>query len=273
MAIDSKVLSQHDRVALVTGGAAGIGAAVARALGDFGARVAICDRDAAQLTQFTASLRDAGIEVEASALDVRDEVAREAFLARVVDRFGKVDLLVNNAGGTFHAPFDALSSGGERALIEVNFAAVSQWIRAVVPHMPPVRDAADDGPSIVNVSSIEAHRAAPGYAVYAAMKAAVENLTKSLALEFGDRGIRVNSVAPDMIPTPGSGEMEFDTPLARRGHVDDIAGAVLYLASPLAAFVTGTTLHVDGGTGAAGGWYRAGDGGFTLGPKPPRDAG
>ena len=114
-------------------------------------------------------------------------------------------------------------------------------------------DARRRAASIVNITSIEAHRAAPGYAVYSAMKAAVTSLTKSLALELGVRRIRVNCVAPDVIPTPGiGGEMPVKTALPIAGHVDDVAGAVVYLASDLARFVTGVTLHVDGGN-----WRRA----------------
>ena len=115
--------------------------------------------------------------------------------------------------------------------------------------------------SIINITSIEAHRAAPGYAVYSAMKAAVANLTKSLALELGDRRIRVNCIAPDVIPTPGiGGDMPVKTPLPVAGHVDDVAGAVIYPRVDSSRFVTGTTIHVDGGNVAAGGWGRAADG-------------
>ena len=90
----------------------------------------------------------------------------------------------------------------------------------------------------------------------------VASLSQSLALEFGDRNIRVNAIAPDDIPTPGAGEIEVATPLARRGHVDDVAGAALYLASSISEFVMGTTLHAVGGNATAGGWRRAEEGGF-----------
>jgi NAD(P)-dependent dehydrogenase (short-subunit alcohol dehydrogenase family) len=136
-----------------------------------------------------------------------------------------------------------------------NFTSVTNFVRACAPKMP-----ADGGASIINITSIEAHRAAPGFAVYSAMKAAVVSLTKSLALELGERRIRVNCIAPDVIPTPGVGEMPVKTPIPVAGHVDDIAGAVVYLASDLSRFVTGTTLHVDGGNAAAGGWTRGAGG-------------
>ena len=131
-----------------------------------------------------------------------------------------------------------------------NFTSVTHCIRAAVPLMTTGRG------SIINVTSIEAHRAGPGFAVYSAMKAAVANLTKSLALELGERMIRVNCIAPDVIPTPGIGEVAVKTPLPRAGHVDDVAGAAVFLASDLSGFVTGSTLHVDGGNWAAGGWRR-----------------
>jgi NAD(P)-dependent dehydrogenase (short-subunit alcohol dehydrogenase family) len=124
-----------------------------------------------------------------------------------------------------------------------------------------------NGGSIINITSIEAHRAAPGFAVYAAMKAAVDNLTKSLALELGDRGIRVNCIAPDVIPTPSVGELPdvaARMALPVRGHVDDVAGAAVFLAGRLSRFVTGTTVHVDGGNQAAAGWRREPDNSWSV---------
>ncbi|MER3452549.1 MAG: short-chain dehydrogenase, partial [Acidimicrobiia bacterium] len=173
---------------------------------------------------------------------------------------GRVDVLVNNAGGGFHAPFLGLSANAEDALVRENFTSVTTFVRATVPLMTA-------GGSIVNITSIEAHRAGPGYAVYSAMKAAVASLTRSLALELGERMIRVNCIAPDVIPTPGLAGLEeapVRTPLPRRGHVDDVAAAAVFLASDLARFVTGTTLHVDGGNWAAGGWRRRADGGWET---------
>jgi NAD(P)-dependent dehydrogenase (short-subunit alcohol dehydrogenase family) len=120
------------------------------------------------------------------------------------------------------------------------------------------------GGSIINITSIEAHRAAPGFAIYSAQKAAIANLSMSLALELGARRIRVNCVAPDVIPTPGVPNLpdEPTTPLPIKADPDDVAAAVVFLASDMARFISGTTLHVDGGNAAAGGWHRAGDGSF-----------
>jgi NAD(P)-dependent dehydrogenase (short-subunit alcohol dehydrogenase family) len=167
-------------------------------------------------------------------------------------------VLVNNAGGGFQAAFLELSEKGQETLVRENFSSATHFIRAVVPTMP------EAGGAIINITSIEAHRAGPGYAVYSAMKAALANLTRSLALELGARRIRVNCIAPDVIPSPGIGTPPVRTPLPIAGHVDDVAGAALYLASSLSRFVTGSTLHVDGGNWAAGGWRRDGEGGFEV---------
>jgi 3-oxoacyl-[acyl-carrier protein] reductase len=249
------------RAAIVTGAAAGIGEATAALLARFGARLAICDRDADGLARCTARLRSGGGDVVAEAFDVRDAQTATRFAAAAARRFGGIDVLVNNAGGTFCALHQDLSAKGEATLIAENFTQVSNLIRAVSPHMA-------DG-VIVNITSIEAHQAAPGFAVYAAMKAAVESLTRSLALELAPRSIRVNAVAPDALPTPGERVAReqmlakgagYDPaalpPLGHRGEPGDAAAAVLYLVSDLARFVTGTTIHVDGGMRAAGGWRR-----------------
>jgi 3-oxoacyl-[acyl-carrier protein] reductase len=246
------------RVAVVTGAAMGIGAAVALALARFGADIAACDRDGDRLQSVLDTVEAAGRTAHAGVLDVRDGDAVRTWVADVVSRCGRIDIVVNNAGGGFAAPFLDVSDKGQDTLVQENFGSVTNVVRACVPHMPY-------GSSIVNVTSIEAHRAGPGFAIYSAMKAAVANLTKSLALELGERGIRVNCVAPDVVPTPGIGDLggPARTPLGRWGHVDDVAGAVAWLAGPTASFVTGTTVHVDGGNGAAGGWHRDQNGGFT----------
>ncbi len=259
MPLDPSAALLTDRVAVVTGSAVGIGEAIAVTFANFGAHLAICDRDVANLDRTADAIEASGRRVVAAGIDVRESDQVDGFLGVVREQFDHVDVLVNNAGGGFHASFLEVNAKGQDSLVRENFVSVTHLIRGVVPMVP------ETGGSIINLTSIEAHRAAPGYAVYAAMKAAVANLTKSLALELGERMIRVNCIAPDVIPTPGIGvDLGMSTPLPRRGHVDDVAAAAVYLAGDLARFVTGTTLHVDGGNLAAGGWKRADDGSFTT---------
>ena len=240
MTLDPSSCLLTDRVAIVTGAANGIGEATAIAFARFGAHLAVCDRDVPNLDATVDAIAAEGRRVVGAELDVRDGDGVRSFLDVVAGEFGHVDILVNNAGGGFNALFLDVNDKGQDALIRENFSSVTHCIRACVPKMPST------GGSIVNITSIEAHRAAPGYAVYSAMKAALVNLTQTLALELGDRHIRVNCIAPDVIPTPGiGGDLPVKTPLPYAGSVDDVAAAVVYLAA--AGFVTGTTLVVDGG--------------------------
>jgi NAD(P)-dependent dehydrogenase (short-subunit alcohol dehydrogenase family) len=254
-------------VALITGAARGIGAATAALLHRFGADVALCDRsdeDGFLDTTRGEAAASAGGTLMVRQVDVRDVEATDAFVDAVVERFGRIDVLVNNAGGSFASPMLDVSPKAETMLIAENFTQVTHLVRRTVPVMPR-------GGSIVNITSIEAHQASPGFAIYGAMKAGLTNLTRSLALEFAQRGIRVNAVAPDALPSPGErkarGQMlagplgyepAFLPPLGFFGTPDDAAGATLFLASSLARFITGVTLHVDGGNAAAGGWRLAG---------------
>jgi NAD(P)-dependent dehydrogenase (short-subunit alcohol dehydrogenase family) len=252
MPLDPSAALLTDKVAVVTGAAQGIGRAIAETYARFGAHLAICDRLEDGLAETAAAVQAEGRQCVTGVLDVRDRAAVDAHVAEVVERFGRVDVLVNNAGGTFFADFLAVSDNAHRALVANNFTQVAHLVRACVPHMP-------SGGSIITVTSIEAHRAGPGFAVYSAMKAACTSLTQTLALELGERMIRVNTIAPDVITTPGvGGAVGAANGLPRPGVPDDCAGAAVFLASDLSAFVTGSTVHVDGGNGGAGGWRRAG---------------
>lgn len=255
-----------NKVALVTGAARGIGEAAAELLGRFGASLALCDRVESETFQEGVEDLKSGagekVTVVRRLFDVREAEAADHFIGEVKERFGRVDVLVNNAGGTFASPLVSVSAKGEAALVAENFTQVTRVTRGVVPMMP-------SGGRVITVTSIEAHQAAPGYAVYAAMKAGLESLTKSLALELAPLGITVNSVAPDALLTGGESALmeQHDEsgvpyrgggrpPLGYYGTPADGAGAILFLCSELARFVTGATIHVDGGKRAAGGWHR-----------------
>jgi 3-oxoacyl-[acyl-carrier protein] reductase len=205
------------------------------------------------------AIKSEGRRAVTGELDVRDAESVSQFLEAVKSEFGHVDVLVNNAGGGFYANFLDVNAKGQDSLVRENFVSVTHFIRGVVPLAP------DTGASIINLTSIEAHRAAPGFAVYSAMKAALAQLTMSLALELGPKLIRVNCIAPDVIPTPGIGdEFGIHTPLPVAGHVDDIGAAAVFLASDMSRFITGTTVHVDGGNWVAGGWHRRADGTYMT---------
>ena len=269
--VDPSTPSLAGRTAIVTGAAQGIGAAIASALAAYGADVAMCDRNEDGLASTAAVVEGAGRRALTGVLDVRDADAVAQWVTDVDTGLGAIDILVNNAGGGFWSNFLDVRPKGQAALVDENFTSVTHFIRGCVPLMPP----APRGGSIINITSIEAFRAAPGFAIYAAMKAAVESLTKTLALELVDRGIRVNCIAPDAMPTEGDAGLAeavhaggiadygAKVPLGL-GHVDDAAAAAVFLAGDLARFVTGTTIHVDGGTYAASGWHKGPSGNYEL---------
>ena len=179
---------------------------------------------------------------------------------------------MNNAGGTFWSSILDTSENGWDALYRSNLRHVLLCTQRIARAMID----AGIGGSIINVTSIEGARAAPGYAAYAAAKAGVINFTKTAALEFAPHGIRVNALAPDITITEGiqalaqpgdEDRFRSTVPMGRAGHVDEMAAAAVFLASELAGYVTGQTLHVDGGTHAASGWYHHPDtGDYSLGP-------
>jgi NAD(P)-dependent dehydrogenase (short-subunit alcohol dehydrogenase family) len=261
---DARALDLSDKVAVVTGAAMGIGKGIALSLAACGATLALCDRVPDRLEETADECGAFGGEPLTSVMDVRDPEAVQAFCGAVGGRFGSVHTLVNNAGGGFYAAVLDVSAGGQQALIDENFTSVTHFVRGCVPLMT-------NGGSIVNITSVEAFRAAPGFGIYAAMKAAVENLSRTLALELAGRRIRVNTIAPDGIPTPGDASLGDAATQGKResydrklplgwGDADDCAGVALFLASDLSRYVTGTTLHVDGGSSAASGWVRREDG-------------
>jgi NAD(P)-dependent dehydrogenase (short-subunit alcohol dehydrogenase family) len=273
-------------VAVVAGGGGGLGRAATLDLARAGTRLAVCDVDAGALEQTASDAREVGAEVLTAVLDVRDAEALAGFFSEVDTRYGGPDVLVNVVGGTFRAAFTELSAKGRDALVRTNFTWVVDATQLAARRMAEH----GRGGSIVMLTSIEAHRAAPGFAVYASMKAALVHLAKTLAVELGPAGIRVNCIAPDFVPTAGLGaiattvgsgerraagaaEGETDVsdrltiPLGRKGRAEDVGSCVLFLASDLSAYITGTTLHPDGGAWAASGWWNWPDEGFVT--RPP----
>lgn len=257
------------RTAVVTGAAGGIGRGIALALVDVGMRVALCDRDPGGLAAVAEELTARGSPaLAAAAFDVRDGEAFAHFFVGMDDLGHVPHVLVNVVGGTFQSDFLATRPRGWTALVDLNFTSL-----LTACHLAGSRMAAAGRGSIVNITTIEAHRGAPGYAVYAGLKSAVEGFGRSLAVELGPKGVRVNSVAPDYVLTPGTERLERAqgrepigpeearaiVPLGRLAGPHDVAGSVVFLASDLSAMVTGQTLHPDGGALAAGRWSKVGD--------------
>jgi len=268
MAIDPSDILLTGRVAVVTGGGAGIGRGIAAGMAAFGATVAIWERDPQTCSHAAESIGALGIVT-----DVRDSGQVDTALQRTNAELGTPTILVNNAGGVFASPLLVTSENGWDALYRANLRHVLLCTQRIARQMV----SAGLNGSIISVTSIEGVRAAPGYAAYAAAKAGVINYTKTAALELSPHGIRVNAIAPDITLTEGLAQLCGDgavtgmgniVPLGRPGHVDEIASAAVFLASDMSAYLTGQTLHVDGGTHAAGGWYHdphTGD--YRLGPS------
>ena len=267
MAIDPSNILLTGRVAVVTGGGAGIGRGVAEGMARFGASVAIWERDADTCGSAAESIGALGIVI-----DVRDSEQVDAALERTVNELGDVSILVNNAGGVFSSPLLDTTENGWDALYRSNLRHVLLCTQRVARRLV----AGGLPGSVINVTSIEGARAAPGYAAYAAAKAGVINYTKTAALELAPHNIRVNALAPDLTVTEGlrsvapNGLPESAAhmiPMYRPGHVDEMASAAVFLASDMSSYITGQTIHVDGGTQAASGWYhnpQTGD--YQLGP-------
>lgn len=260
------------KVVLVTGGGGGIGRGIAEAFDQCGAKVVVAEIDPARAEATRAAL---GQEALVSVTDVRDSVQVKALIAEVEARYGRLDVLVNNVGDFLGIvkPLEDYSDEDFDALFSINLRQIFQVTRSALPLMKKT----GPGGSIISISSIEAFRGIPINIVYSAFKAGIVGFTKSLAVELGQSGIRVNVIAPETteseqvqpsvwIPPQYQEHIARWIPLGRFGTPADAAGCALFLASELSGWVSGTTINLDGGALAAGGWYRTPQGGWTNVP-------
>jgi citronellol/citronellal dehydrogenase len=242
----------EDQVVLVTGGGSGIGLATALEMTRLGARVAICGRTAEKLELARGQLAAIGGDdrVLAATCDIREPSQVQELVTSVIAKWGRFDVVVNNAGGQFPSPAQLLSPNGFLAVIKNNLAGTFHVCREVANQwMIPNKTG-----RIVNVIA-NIYRGFPGMVHTGAARAGVENMTMTLAVEWAQFGILVNAVAPGIILSSGTAQYPpeilargiAETPLKRAGTVEEVANAILFCASPAARFMTGTTLRLDGG--------------------------
>jgi 3-oxoacyl-[acyl-carrier protein] reductase len=241
-----------NKSALVTGGSRGIGAAIAKRLAADGASVAITyTKGAEAAAQVVKAIEAAGGKAVAIQADATDATAVKAAVDKVAAAFGRLDVLVNNAGTAIPKPFEEATLEEMDRVIDINLRGVFIATQAALKHLP-------DGGRVINIGSCVGERnGTPGLAAYAATKGAVKMFTQSLAREVGPRGITVNNIQPGPIDTDLNPANEAwaepqiaNTSLKRYGHVDDIAAMVAFVAGPEAGYITGASLTVDGGTNA-----------------------
>jgi 3-oxoacyl-[acyl-carrier protein] reductase len=260
------------KTVLVTGGGAGIGRAIAEAFGKAGAAVAVAEIKQDRADDVRKALTAADVKNLVTTTDVTKSAGVNALMGEIESKLGGLDVLVNNVGDFLGMakPFERFSDDEIDALHAVNLKSAFVCSRAAIPLLRK----RGRGGSIICVSSIEAFRGIPMTVVYSAYKHALTGFTRSLALELGPDGIRVNTIAPEttdtaqvpvglMVPEEHKHHIPRWLPLGRFGKPEDAAGVALFLASDMASWITGTTINLDGGALAAGGWYRDPKGTWT----------
>jgi gluconate 5-dehydrogenase len=255
MSFLSASFSLQGRRALVTGSSGGIGLALARALGQAGATLVLNGRDAARLAAARQLLHDEGLAVAAAAFDVTDATAVRAGVAAIERDAGPIDILVNNAGMQIRNPLHEFADEDWHRLMRTNLDSVFHVSKAVAAGM-----IARGRGRIINICSVQSELGRPGIAPYMASKGAIKMLTKGMAIDWGPLGINVNGLGPGYFKTELTAKLVADpafsawlvgrTPSRRWGEVEELGGAVVFLASEAARFVNGHILYVDGGVTA-----------------------
>lgn len=248
--------SVDGRNAIVTGASQGIGRGIATMLAEEGANVAICSRAQDRVDPVAEEIKDEGGTALAMECNIRDTSDVQAFVDATVEEFGGVDLLVNNAGGAFTAPFEEISENGWKSIVDLNLTGARHCTYAAGECMRE-----NGGGDIINFSSLRAEIPSSGRIPYSASKAAIINFTENLAVEWAKYNIAVNCISPGVIQTPGVADSlgleEDELPPRevvdrRLGQVEDITDVVHFLASPAASFMTGETISVKGTPRATG---------------------
>ncbi|WP_198671026.1 SDR family NAD(P)-dependent oxidoreductase [Oceanibium sediminis] len=266
---ETSLLGLAGKVALITGGGAGIGRATAELFARAGMRVAVAEIDAERVADTTATLKDLGSDALVIQADVRDKADVARIIDTIRERYGRLDVLMNNVGDflRYKSYFVDSTEDQWEDLHQINLMHIFRVTKAAIPLMQET-----GGGSIINVSTVEAFRGIPMTVVYSAYNAAITGFTQSLSVELGQDRIRVNAIAPETtdsaqitaksrVPAENRGDMERWFPLGRFGLGSDSAGAALFLASDtLSGWVTGQTIMVDGGVMTAGAWMRLPDG-------------
>jgi citronellol/citronellal dehydrogenase len=240
-----------DHVIVVSGGGTGIGRATARELAALGAHVVLCSRSPEHLEPARAEIEAAGGAATALTCNIRDPESVEILFATVEERLGRIDGLVNNAGGQFLSPAESISPKGWHAVVETNLTGAFLMSQAAFRH-----GMRSHGGAIVNIVA-EVWRGFPGMAHSGAARAGVVNLTQTLALEWAQYNVRTNAIAPGIIDSSGLrtypeavqaqlANIARETPASRMGTEGEIAASVIFLLSPAAAYISGATLRVDG---------------------------
>lgn len=252
--MDRGIFDLQGRVAVVTGGGTGIGAATARLLADYGAKVVIASRKVENLERVAGGLREQGHDCLVVPTDVRDPEQCESLIAQTVDAFGRLDALVNNAGGSFAMPFESWTLERWQNMIDLNLRSV--WLLSIAASKHMLERGAG---AIVNISSGAGEMGLPYVAPYGAAKAGVNNLTKTLAGAWTPRGIRVNCIAVGAVASEGflasmakAGRDPDEVAgasnaVGRAGRPDEIANGILFLVSDAASFISGETIYFGGG--------------------------